>query len=203
MSRTAGPMRRGGAAAPHAGNRANLPCWRKARARLEQPDVAPLAPPVVRRGVNEPRQERGTQGVVLLRQRIADTDQRRAVREGLGRLLLDEREGHRLRQAARGEHVSHRAIAQRSRIRLRLRHSQRRERRRQAAVAVMTRDLLDQVHLAQHVDAKRRYADRPHGAGILLGWPGSACDVHIESQWLEDRRNVSVRDGDAKQSPNA
>ena len=70
-SRTARPMRRCGAAGPHAGNARGPRRSAEARAGLEQPDVALLAPPVVRRRVDQSRQQRRPQDGVLLRQRIA------------------------------------------------------------------------------------------------------------------------------------
>ena len=48
---------------------------REARADLEQRDVAPAVPPVVRDGVDEARQQRRPQHVELRRQRVGDADQ--------------------------------------------------------------------------------------------------------------------------------
>ena len=74
-------------------------------AGLEQADVLPLAPAIVRAARRSARQQRRAQHRVLLGQRVGDRRRFGArLAEWQRGLALDEREGHRLGEAAGGEH---------------------------------------------------------------------------------------------------
>ena len=147
-------------------------CRRRASRRCEvkrapisnRRDVAAAVAPVVRDGVDQARQQRRPQRVELRRQRVGDADQRRRVIPGANAraaIAFDEPERHRLREARRGQHSPDQLIAGNAGIRRRRRRVITREGRLELVEAVMAADFLDQVDLAQQVDAEGRRDDVP------------------------------------------
>ena len=138
------------------------PALREKRvSNLEQSDVPLFAPAVVGDGVDEAGQRRRTQHREILRQRICDRNEitlaRKWSRGGLGH----EPERHRFVESRGGEHATQVPGARDARIDRRRRGRQCRECGRQPIEPMMTRDLLDQVDLALHVDAPCRHRDVP------------------------------------------
>ena len=116
-------------------------------AKLEQRAVGKAAVAVPLRRGDEPRQEPGPHLGKLGRDRIAQSELRRAAAEQSRLIGRDERPGHRLDQPARGKHAAH---APRPRLHLgqhRARHAglARHRRRRNAIHADEPHHLLDEI----------------------------------------------------------
>ncbi len=178
-------------AGPGAGHRAALAASAgEARANLEQPHVPLLPPPIVRDRINQARQRGRPKHRKILRQRICDRDEVALGRERRSRGFGDEAERHRLGETRSGHDGPQVTRAADPRVDRRRRGRQRREGDGQPIEPVVTRDLLDEVHLTSRVDTSRRHVDLP----AIRGIPKS------EPETLEDAPHIGVRNRRAEQA---
>ncbi len=183
LAAAAGPVFGAGGSRPCDRDTTRLAVRRETGPDLEQSDVASAVTAILPDGIDQPRQQGGSQRIELARQRVGDRNEGSPLRtEELGGFCFDEPECHRFRQPGRCQDAPDELIARDTRIGRRRGRHHRRKRRLQTIEAVVPPDFFNEVRLAEQINPKRRRANVPP----------VACAFNREAKARQDAHNVSV-----------